>query len=259
MSNRRRNINRRQRRLENSLPHQSLTPEQAKKWWWEKLVKPNGRIRSTLISRSPSYSNLPLSKKRIAVKDALSDMLLVPHGLILTSNDSNHALKEYTKKDGWARSRWVRNAIQGDTRNLSAKLIAAALLLEFRKETLDNFMRITENYRKRRINIWRPVQRGSGVNPHVYFWPPREGMVFLPGVTDNIKKFVKSDIKTFPVSQLLPALNRYDKKVSKEVRRRGQKSYSKFLTTKDLIGEIASYNFSMNKRKKPKSSRKRKS
>ena len=130
-------------------------------------------------------------------------------------------------------------------RNLSAKLIAAALLLEFREETLRNFMKITRNYRRRRINIWRPVQRGSGLEPNVYFWPPREGMVFLPGVNDKVKELVKSDIKTFPVSQLLPALNRYDKKASASARSRGKESYSSFLTNKDLIDKIASYNFSM--------------
>ena len=193
------------------------------------------------IKLLPSYHS---RKNARLVREELQKMLSVPHGLILTSDKSKNALKGYTKKDGWTQSRWVRDAIQGDLRNLSAKLIAAALLLEFREETLGNFMRITKNYRRRRINIWRPVQRGSGLEPNVYFWPPREGMVFLPGVNDKVKELVKRDIKTFPVSQLLPALNRYDKKASAEARSRGKESYSRFLTNKDLIGEIASYNFS---------------
>ena len=232
------------RRRRTNKKHRSLTSEQAKQYWWKKLIKPDkyGR-RSPLISKS-NYSKLSLAKKRAVVREELQKMLSVPHGLILTSDKSKNALRGYTKKDGWTQSRWVRDAIQGDLRNLSAKLIAAALLLEFREETLGNFMRITKNYRSRRINIWRPVQRGSGLEPNMYFWPPREGMVFLPGVNDKVKELVKSDIKTFPVSQLLPALNRYDKKASAEARSRGKESYSRFLTNKDLIAEIASYNFS---------------
>ena len=233
------------------MSRKSLTPEQAKQYWWKKLIKPNRNRRSPLISKT-NYSKLSLAKKRVAVRDALSKMLSVPHGLILTSNESNDALKRYTTKDGWTQSRWVRDAIQEDLRNLSAKLIAAALLLEFREETLGNFMRITKNYRRRRINIWRPIRRGSGMNPNVYFWPPREGMVFLPGVTDKVKELVKRDIKTFPVSQLLPALNRYDKKASAEAMSSGKESYSSFLTSKDLIAEIASYNFSMSPKKRKK-------
>lgn len=233
------------RRRRTNKKHRSLTSEQAKQWWWDKITSKSDRYgrRSPLISKS-NYSKLSLAKKRAVVREELQKMLSVPHGLILTSDKSKNALKGYTKKDGWTQSRWVRAAIQGDLRNLSAKLIAAALLLEFREETLGNFMRITKNYRRRRINIWRPVQRGSGLEPNVYFWPPREGMVFLSGVNDKVKELVKRDIKTFPVSQLLPALNRYDKKVSAEARSRGKESYSRFLTNKDLIGEIASYNFS---------------
>ena len=220
--------------------HKSLTPEQAKQYWWKKYTKSNGNI----ISKS-RHAKLSLAKRRVAVREAISEMLSVPHGLILTSDESKNALKKYTTKDGWTQSIWLRDAIQGDLRNLSAKLIAAALLLEFREETLRNFMKITKNYRRRRINIWRPVQRGSGLEPNVYFWPPREGMVFLPGVNDKVKELVKSDIKSFPVSQLLPALNRYDKKASAEARSRGKESYSRFLTNKNLIDKIASYNFSM--------------
>jgi hypothetical protein len=233
------------RRRRTNKNHRSLTREQAKQWWWDKITSKSDRYgrRSPLISKS-NYSKLSLAKKRAVVREELQKMLSVPHGLILTSDESKNALKGYTKKDGWTQSRWVRDAIQGDLRNLSAKLIAAALLLEFREETLGNFMRITKNYRRRRINIWRPVQRGSGLEPNVYFWPPREGMVFLPGVNDKVKELVKRDIKTFPVSQLLPALNRYDKKASTEARSRGKESYSRFLTNKDLIAEIASYNFS---------------
>jgi hypothetical protein len=236
---------------------QMLTPEQAKKWWWKKLTTPGRDGRSPLISKT-NYLNLPLSEKRAAVKDAVSEMLSTPHGLILTSNDSKASLKEYTKKDGWTQSRWLKDAIQGDLRNLSAKLIAAALLLEFREETMSNFTRIAKNYSKRRINIWRPIRRGSGMNPHVYFWPPREGEVFLPGVNDKVKALVKRDIKTFPVSQLLPALNRYDKKASREAKKRGQESYSGFLTNKDLLGKIASYNFSMTQKKRRKRKAERK-
>jgi len=236
---------------------QRLTPEQAKKWWWKKLTTPGRDGRSPLISKT-NYLNLSLSEKRAAVRDALSKMLSTPHGLILTSNDSKASLKEYTKKDGWTQSRWLRDAIQGDLRNLSAKLIAAALLLEFREETMSNFMRIAKNYGKRRINIWRPIRRGSGMNPHVYFWPPREGEVFLPGVNDKVKELVKRDIKTFPVSQLLPALNRYDKKASREAKKRGQESYSGFLTNKDLLSKIASYNFSMTQKKRRKRKAERK-
>ena len=132
------------------MSRKSLTPEQAKQYWWKKLIKPNRNRRSPLISKT-NYSKLSLAKKRVAVRDALSKMLSVPHGLILTSNESNDALKRYTTKDGWTQSRWVRDAIQEDLRNLSAKLIAAALLLEFREETLGNFMRITKNYRRTRI------------------------------------------------------------------------------------------------------------
>ena len=239
-------MSRRRKKIKN---HISLTTRGAKQYWWDKLTKSDKYGRSSPLISKTNYFKLSLAERRVLVKEELQKMLSVPHGLILTSDESKNALRGYTKKNGWVQSRWVRDAIQGDLRNLSAKLIAAALLLEFREETLGNFMRITKNYRSRRINIWRPVGRASGLEPNLYFWPPREGMIFLPGVTDKVKEFVKRDIKTFPVTQILPALNRYDKKASVEARSRGQESYSGFLTNKDLIDKIASYSFSHGKRK----------
>ena len=233
------------RRRKKITKHKSLTTGEAKQHWWDKLTKSDKYGRSSPLISKTNYFKLSLAERRASVEEELQKMLSVPYGLILTSDKSKNALRGYTTKDGWTQSRWVRDGVQGDLRNLSAKLIAAALLLEFREETMGNFMRITKNYRRRRINIWRPIQRASGLEPNLYFWPPREGMIFLPGVTDKVKEFVKRDIKTFPVTQILPALNRYDKKASAEAGSRDQESYSRFLTNKDLIRKISNYNFSM--------------